>query len=354
MIFYYFNLNIYKEHTMKYLKLLLSAITVQYGVTFFKEESILIKVICRLLFILSLIKEIESDYYLLGQVSILDFAGFSTFYLGSLVYGWILITKRNLLVKLVLQDAKLFNRIQYKKIILCIIFVLTITIIDLITRIVLLYDQLVDKTSKGHSIYDRRIFILTAELVLHPYYQWNSFSALFYGLIYFQMNLRNDLIIEKLLLTKYHSYPLIYDALTQFKINHENFDDLMSLLPAIWMAHIFLGVGAIIRMVVDFKYSIMSFSLLVKDFLCWTIVYFLIYKCHRNLNEKINKLKYTIAVKGPLDEPKGLTLQLLDQMSSIHVTAGHLVKLDTSLPLPFVGSICTYTFLFMDTFLKST
>lgn len=68
-------------------------------------------------------------------------------------------------------------------------------------------------------------------------------------------------------------------------------------------------------------------------------VYTLINICHSKVCEKIRKVEYNLIMKESFSREKGLMVQFLNKMMSIHVTAGNLMKFDTGIILPYIGSV---------------
>lgn len=91
-------------------------------------------------------------------------------------------------------------------------------------------------------------------------------------------------------------------------------------------------------------------SFVSETFIVWILVFIFVNLCHVKIKRKINQLRYFIATNNQKDETKGNLLKLLDLMANVHVTAGHLIRFDKEIILPFIGSLFTYTFLFSDKF----
>lgn len=336
---------------MKVLQVLLSVLTVCHGVIFFEKDVAEIKLIGRLIFFIAYSLFVVSHYPYFIEQPIYIVASLLTHVVGITNYSWILITKGKLIVDHILTDINLLTPSHCRKIILYICFVLFLLIVQWFGYAYYFYNSVLYRLNNGGNliVFDSS-FNLLIQAIFQPCFRWGSFSSVIYGVIYFQMHLKHDKIIDQLRMKKVNSFCVIYKALTKIETDFEYFDNLFSSIPALRLVHIFLSMTGTIHFINQTGYQLMLFAVLFDEFVCWILVYVFINVCHSKIYKKIYRIKYSIAVYDRTDDTRGHTIQLLDQMANVQVTAGHLIKLDTGLILPFIGSICTYTFLFFDKF----
>lgn len=335
----------------KFFQICLSSLTVYHGLIFIQLDLPIIRLFGVFYYLFSLVKEVYNAYSEFH--SILNWVANEIEFCGMLIYAFVLFIKGKSIVNYVLTNINLLSPFHSKLISIYIIIINVSFIIDWIHSAYLLFGCSINfRTGYIDPSRDFTFFEIV-DVIVYPYRSWTGYSSALYGLMYFLMHLKHDEIINQLAEKKQHTYSVMYRAMTQFETNHEYFDSLVCSFPAAWLLNIFLGMNEIGRYISKVEYKISLYCFIFQDLICWTLTYIFINTCRIKLRTKIRKLKYFIAVKGPLDEPRGLIIQLLDQMANFHVNAGYLIKLDTGLLLPFIGSICTYTFLFKDKFTQN-
>lgn len=334
---------------MKLLLNLLSSITIFYGITFTNKQSKIIQLIGFIFFIIFNFNQIVFSYdtYYDKDRKILQWIGSQTYHLGSFVFGWSIVIKGKSMVDYMMKNNYLMTKSQYKFILCYTLFIIIIFVFDwiIISKKVFFYLLTVDK------LFSRETFYFWLAMFTYPCNQWLLFSSLIYGIMYFLMHLNHMKLLQNLTNLKYYSYSTFYRTLTTVQSDYENFDDLFSLFPGSWLVHILLSINCFISLVRDgsFHNEFTFTILLIKEFAFWILVLFFVNVLRSKFIKKIQQVKYFVATVNLIDETKGHSIiQLMDKMCDINVTAGHFCKLDKGLILPFIGSLLTYTFLFME------
>lgn len=337
---------------MKLLAILLTFTTIIYGVIFtHDQQSIKFTLIPYSLFTLSCLFCIYSAYELLGQIFILVWCALCTFYLGSYIFGIILILKRQSIVSYILNYLPLLNNLQYK---IIITYVTLITIMCFVDWIALSYllSKIIEifLLSREGKLMSFGFFSLILTFLNFFYSEWIPLSSIIYGLMYFLMHLKHIKILENLTKSNNFIYSNFYKASNILETDHHNFDSLVCYFPGIWLVHILFSINAFIIAVSKVP-PVLLVNLFIKEFLCWPIIFFLINYCRSRIIRKILHLQLIVAIEDKTNGSEGHTIvQTLKRMANFHVTAGHFVNMDKGFILPFIGSVCTYTFLFMDKF----
>lgn len=332
---------------MDVLKTLLTSLTIFYGVTFNEKDPFLVKFFGSIFVLISATVEVYGCYITFINNPITIFGGYLTESIGIVSFELIIIVKRDEIVRFISSNVNLLSPFQYKVTVSCVIISLFIFFIESVFNSIVYYNFLITTDSP----FSYESYVLMQSVLFKPYDQWTISGAIIYALIYFLIHIKHDRLLNELLKEeKSLSYVVIYKLLLQFESDYKYFDSLVCLLPAFWLIHLFLGMNNIVISILSFDYKVQVVTFVVKNFVSWTLVYILIIFCHSEICEKVKTFKYKIVLSRQIDEPKGLTLQLLDQITSINVTAGYLVKLNSGLLLPYIGSLCTYTFLFSDKF----
>lgn len=322
---------------MKLLTLLLSFFTLQYGVAFSQNQSKLIKIIGLIYFLLYISLELYNAHSRI-KLNLIDFIGIEIFFICSFAYGFIFISKGKLIVDYIIHYINIFTPKQYIIVCLFISFLLINNIVHLIASIYP-FNSKVLKTS---------LIFLT--IFYRPYFYWISFSASIYGVMYFQMYLKHDRVLNQLFDKKLYTHTVIYKVFMKFKANHRYFDKLVSYFPALWLIQLFIGVNSMISLYSLIPYKLKIIPMVFSEIVPWIFVYLFINLCRSRLCEKIYLLETKVVLNQRFDETKLMSIEFLNRMAQMHVTACGFIKLDTSFILPFLGSLCTYTFLFLEKF----
>lgn len=326
----------------------MSTFTFTYGVTFAKKDPRFLKVAGKIYFSLNTIVELYGSYFTFREQEPIQFAGYFTESFGILSFGWIIIIKREQIVSFIQLHYNLLSSFQYKMAILFSSVTLTSFVVEHIYSFICFHNNLI-KFSSLNFTYDSYVFFQPA--IFFAFEDWTVFGATIYCIMYFLMIIKHSRILDELERQKILSYEAIYKIFIQFKGDYEHFDNMVGLLPACWLVHIFLAMNAISKIYISsLEYKVQVVVFIFKYFLIWPVVYILVNIWHKKIRDKIKKIQLTVVLARKTDEPKGLLVQLLDQIANVTVTAGYLVKFDYKLFLPYIGSLCTYTFLFHDKF----
>lgn len=333
---------------MKIIFILLSFFSIQYGLIFSPVQSKVIKLFGRLLFLNQLLLEVYYGFKRAeGNFSFIDWVGHEAYYISSVIYGFVIMKKGQLIVDNIRSNIYLLNSIQYK--VACSI-VIIFSIIYMINFSIFFKD----------TFFDHNFAILSAQswksivfVISTPYIYWKFFSGITYSLMYFQMYLKHIKLLDHIKQKKNHSHIIVFKILTQIQTDYKNFDNLVSIFPALWLTSFFLGVNANVTYVKTFGFTVMFITGFTTNIISWLSIYVLVNVCKSVFVEKIKLIQYHIVVNELLNDEKILKLRFLDQMSENHVTAFHLLKFDKGLFLPYVGSVLSYTFLFYDKFKQS-
>lgn len=330
---------------MKVLFVILSIFTIPYGLTVSSSQSKAIKIFGRVFFIIHLINDGYNQYDRIG-LSLPDWLAYVTYYVASLIFGFVLIFKGNLIVNSLLNDINLLSKFQYKLFVFCSIAVFLIYLIDILFVICLFVSQL---TGVEVSLGLKDVRNVWFALLSIPYYEWISISSIIYSLLFFQMYLKQKLILSSLRESKNCSYTYLYKILTKIQLNHDKFDSLVSIFPTLWLIHIFFGANLLIVYVKS--NPILSITMIIKQLVCWPFMLILVNICYSKLKKEIFSIKYNFAVYYSVDDVRSyIYVKLLNEISKCHVTIAYYIPFDKGIILPFLASLCTFTFLFLDNF----
>lgn len=330
------------------LLVLLSVLTLPYGVIFSSNELKIVKYSGLAYFVVSVVCECYYAFKNWTRLSTIEWVGYEAFYSGVIVYGYTLLRNRNFIVDYVRSNIHLLDKSNRKKIIALLIFVISHGLLELSMYI---NDQGVKvwQHFSADQPFNQSDYVQLSQTIFVIHYFWDMFSPVLYGLMFFLMHLRHKKFLEHLTGSKNHPHGLVYTVLVRIKADHEHFDNVMSLIPAIWLINMILGISAVVGGFASMNPFLAALSVL-EEFVYFPAVFIFINRSYYNLSKKVSQLKQQIAVNRTTDQPC-LTLSLLDQMSSVCVTAGSLVNLDKNLVLPVIGTVFTYTFLFREKFL---
>lgn len=326
----------------KVLFVLLSCLTVSYGVAFTRRRCRLIYCLGLAYFLSAIVFEVNFSIRAFSSVSVLEFIGYQVFFLGTLIYGCILVTHERTVVSYVRLNIRLLNSRQRRKLLLLLAGVTGHAASELLVS---LYGQLT-RVNEVISSQDQSIVVDFTFVIFQPFYFWDMFGSVLYGLMFFLMHLKHQRLLAHLDRQEWHPHVLIYRVLTQLKLDHLHFDRLLSMLPAIWLVNMVLGLGGVIELVAQID-KVRAVLIIFAKLFYFSAAYVLVNKCYSTFAQNIEQVKYKIIINKSSDK-LGLAISLLDQMTGVCVTAGSLVKLDKSLFLPVIGSVLTYTFLFRD------
>lgn len=334
------------------LTFLLFLFFVPYGVNIRSNKPISWKIIGIIFYIIHIISGAYDAFVMFSVLETLDWVGYQSYYFGSLLYGFMIINKRQYFTHNILKSLDQFNSRQYLIAVVNLTIVHIITIIDILTVAYDTINKLIIKHQIGEEILTFQTLIGLAYMISQSYFEWLLHSSAIYAVLYFQMHLRQEKIINKLDDLKLISYKNIYKVMSQFKHEINHFDDAVSYMAAYWFVHLFLAMNSMISLTKSF--SLISKITTAINLFHWCVVFVFINICRSKILTKIDRLKIKVVMENSnriIDEIRSHTLiKLLDDLSSIHVTVGQFFKLDKGILLPFVGSVCTYTFLFMDKF----
>lgn len=323
---------------------LISGLTISYGVIINSKQFLTARFILTPIFIISIIFELFDLYNKSSILSYIEILGHIIFFIGQVSYGLTIIFKLNVIVPFILRKAKLMSNVEKKKatFFIILIYVLLISLIGMKVNSTL---HLFNSENKFDWPYLKRIFCV----ILYPYRLWLAYSSYFYGFMYFLMHLSHLRLLKQLGQVKCHSYSYWYQVLVKIKNEYLLFDQLLSILPSLWILCIFFGCNSLFQVASkNIPFAIVYFML---DFVSWIFTLILVYKCHCKFVSRVEKLKSDVASSEFTDETtKSQLVILIDQISNVYVTTFSLFKLDKSFVLPFLGSLCTFTFLFRDKF----
>lgn len=340
---------------VKVLRIFLTILFFFYGISFTKKNTldVSIKYLGRCLFILASLWDLHVLYNsIFEESSLIEILGYSSDTLSIISTGISLIIKSKLIIKFVFNHLKLLTSFHIKIIVFCISITLLNSFSLFVNSIVGLSEQFRyfnNITVQKESSIEFATQDYFTDLIFRPYYEWTSYGATIYGIMYFMMYLKHDKILNCLLLKKEYSYLVIFKTLHKFETDIEHFDNLVTYLPAIYLVNVFLAMNLLI-IYLRTGSTIQVITSIFGMFIVWPVTYFVVNIFHSKIKKKIYQLRYLIATESQQNETKGNLLKLLDLMSNVHVTAGHLIRLDKEFILPYIGSMFTYTFLFSDKF----
>lgn len=331
-----FNLN----KIMKLIFILLSLFSFNYGVIFAPVQSKIIKYLGRLLFVNYLILEIynginrnSKDY------TFVDWIGYESYVIGCIIYGFLMIKNGDKIVNYVISNIDFLNRFQYKVTCFAIIICFVIYTLGIAMSC---KDYLTDAefVFVGQTRY-AAIF----NAIASPYNYWVVISSIIYSLMYFEMHLKHTKFLDRMKQDKIRSHILVYKISIQVQNDYENFENLVSILPALWMTTFLLGMNANITYARGIRFDIIIFTSFFMSVIAWFPVYFFVNYCKSSLRTKIKYIEYDFLFDESIDEQK--VYRFLDRLTDIHVTVFHLLTFDKGIFLPYVGSVLSYTFLFL-------
>lgn len=304
-----------------------------------------------------MVREVYKSYEaFLHQTTYLELIGFEAFHIGMVTFFFVIIRKGRLIVDFIIEHLDLLNKVQYRKSVIYCSSILIMSLIKSVLGFCIFSDDLVEALNKTKPFDAEFVSQSYKSLIGEFYDSWVSTSSFIYGLMYYEMHLKHRKLVQNLIETKSCSYSIIYKALTQVRSDHCYFDHLVSLFPFVWLLFLFIGCGAMMEVILSYDLEfrdIRIVTIIHNDIICWSIVLIFIVKCHSEFSKDIEVLKYQIATNDKIDEHKGLTVLLLEQMENVHTTAGSLIKLNKGLLLPLCGTIVSFYFLFKDNFFES-
>lgn len=334
---------------MRLIIILLTSFSVQFGLVFAPVQSNLIRFIGLLLLLNQLLLEVYYSYKRIAEsASFIDWIGYESYYISCLLYGFVMLTKGKLIVENILLNINLLNKFQYRVACSLIIFFMSLYVINFF-----IFFSYTFVNSKYFSFSIKR-FESIFFIISIPYIHWKFFSGILYALMYFCMHLKHMKLLDHIKQKKSHSHVLVFNVLSEIQFDYENFDNLVSIFPALWMTSLFLGINANINFVKKYGITITLITGFITNEICWYLVYILVNVCKSTFSKKVKCIQYHIVINESMNDEKLLKLRFFDQMAENHVTAFHLLKFDKGLFLPYIGSLLSYTFLFYDKFSGKT
>lgn len=333
---------------MDRLLLLLSILSIPYGVSYVGKVPLPFVIITRFLFFCSVADQIRMTYDHFAE-SMMMMGAFAVSISGNLAFGLTLIVKGKEMVKSVTNNVHLMSGKQKR--IFCLIFSLLILEI-IVVMICRIFTSILPhihslRSGKGHTLHCIRGVIRN---IIYPYYFWPAHSALIYALMYSLMHLKQMNLLSSVENITIHSYVTWFNIINFIKCDYETFDKLFSSFPAVCLCSIFTDTIIIIQKlsIVNF-YSFINF---LNSYICWPLVLFAINQLHSHLSKKVDQIILKVAQSEYVNELlKGHLVNLIKQISDFHITAFSVVRLDKSLVLPLLGSLFTFSLLFKEYFL---
>lgn len=332
---------------MNALQFFLTSINFHYGLFFTNYESKIAKSIGSFMLTFFICHELYLAYTRLNRNTFLTWIGLESYFVGSFIYGILTMAKHKQIVNYILPNIRLLNHKQYK---IAVCAAATAFFLIIWDSIFLAY--VLSQKWYFDTFFDTKqpFWCSLIEASTQIYHQWSTFGSVIYSLMYFITHLKHISILDELKHIKRLEYSMIYRILIKFRQDLQYFDSIISILPAVWLVHILLAMNCLYFMIVN-SHVISIMAIVIKEFIVWPSVFIFINICRSKFQKEIECIKFKVAIDDSLDDAKGhAMIQLLDRISNIHVTAAHLIKLDSSLILPYIGSVCTYFFLFHDKF----
>lgn len=274
---------------------------------------------------------------------------YATYFIGAFSFGLIMMIKGISIANYILTNINLLNRFQYRVAVTYGLLILLITLVDFSIMLKAVVKNIIISWGKD-KFFNEEFIYWSVRSATVAYGEWITFGSFIYGIMYFLMHLKHMNVLDQMTQSKIYSYSLFYKALNMFESDHENFDNLLCLLPAIWLVHMLFATSVFIYLV-KFAYTIPIMSLYTKELISWPLIFILISFSRAKVSKKISELQLLVALDDSTNGCQGeAMIKTLNKISRCNVTAGHLINMDKGLFLPFVGSVCTYTFLFMEKF----
>lgn len=333
---------------MKCLTYVLSALTIPYGVSFSVKLSLPVKLFVRFLLFLFFLDQVRITYCSFSG-SLISVAGYVIYFIGSLIYTFVLTFRSELIVKTINNNLHLLSAKQYKFISIVFSFLLLeitlVSIIRFITLVVPSVIQLVKRETNNKLLY---VGLINHHLVFH-YYFWLDQSSLIYGLMYLMMHVRHMQLLSSAANIKSHSYVNWFKVVSTFKSDYETFDNSFSLLPMVWILAIFVDTAP------NFSertfYNLYVIIFFIQDYFMFPLILLSVHKLHSCMRKRVEQIILEIVLSGHLDtSSKDQLVNLVKQIPKFYVTAASLIRLDKSFILPFLGSLFTFSILFKENF----
>ena len=339
---------------MNKLLFLISFVTGPYGVIFSRRQPPEFTLIARITFLVAVVRE---SFYVYAKVTrehscALELVVMSLIPIGLFFTGLFMTTNQKEIRKLMFNRVSLLKKSQIKQciLLLCILYILVIieTVVTIINAL------------QFHQEHFNNTDISTVEHInefLSPifnfYTNWIPMTAGLYCFMFYQMHLAhmNMLIGIKSTAGRYSLWMRLWYQIDQ---DYLQFDRLFSHLPGLWLLYVFLGIGGYVEIASE---QDIYFSILypILDYFSWSVVFYFIHKMHKKFHRLCVILKLHVANNSLMDESSRANIvEIIDKIADHYVTAGSIVKVDKYLLLPFLGSLCTFTFLFREQLSKDT
>lgn len=337
---------------MNFLLFSLSLITFNLGIIFERKPKKILKFLYffyLLFFSLSLYSFYSASLEVF-KINIFFWLASRTYHLGSFLYGCTMIIKRHSIVNFVVFNIHLLSKLQSNLIILYVLLIFSVYVFDWVRGIEIIFLGIKRIVLKEEQLNTESVSYLIIFFLHTLYSSWIPFSSTIYGLMYFLMHIKHMQLLDILSQTKSNSYSTFFKTLTVFQLDYEHFNNLVSTFPAVWLIHVLLSMSTFVKLV-KILHSIDFYNLLLKEFVSWPLIFILIAFCRSRLTRKIIYLQLIVSYDNTTNGPQtSAMMNVLKRICKCHVTAGNFVNIDRSLILPYVGSVCTYTFLFLDRF----
>lgn len=332
---------------MKFISILLSVISFQYGFIFFPKQSRFVRYIGLIIFLNHLFLEFYNIFNRnWSRNSFINWIGYEIYYVGSVIYGFVIIKNGKKIIDHILSNLYFINRFQY--IVLC----SSITIILFFYLTGLVISCVVYVVQNELWLFTGNVVLIISTVSSSPNLYWTLFSSIIYSIMYLEMHLKHMNILAHIKEKKNYSHLLIYKLLIQIQSDYKNFDNLVSIFPGLWLTTFFLGLTSNVFYFTGNKFHKFIFIIYFANVSSWFFVYILVNFLKSFLCARIKSIEYDVVIDCLIDEQR--VFRFLDQMADTHVTAFHLFKFDKGLFLPYMGSVLSWTFLFVDKFKGST
>lgn len=268
-------------------------------------------------------------------------------YVSTTVCGIILIRSTNYIRYILNERIYLLTKKNYFKIIL-------MNVLFIFYRIWTFTNLMSDGHLKKHfdksfSIINKVNFYLFE--VLFIYDLWIVTTVCVYILIFYLIHFSKTNAVKKMEMSvNYYDW---LNLLVNFKSEHSQFENFMSLYPSLWLLYSFVGSAGLIERL---KNRDLNFILIyLSGTFPWILAVLIVAMEQDTLHTYINKLRLNIySCKLTNPSLKMAINALMTELIGIKVTASSVISLEKSLFLPCIGYIITYTLLLQEKFSRAT